>query len=141
MAKKSDFEKIVKKTDGRVFLYLACFVLAAVMGYLVLSMFTKNDTFMMVNYASSDKVDCVLNMGDEYVEYGAQCVSFGKESERTSWQSTSILSSKPLIATFLLQRSAYAGCTSIALMRANLLRAAQSREAMPEPAPNSTPHP
>ena len=81
MAKKSDFEKIVKKTDGRVFLYLVCFVLAAVMGYLVLSMFTKNDTFMMVNYASSDKVDCVLNMGDEYVEYGAQCVSFGKESE------------------------------------------------------------
>lgn len=79
MAKKSDFEKIVKKTDGRIFLYIICFVLAAVLGYIALSMFTKNDTFAMVSYTDGGEIDCVINVGDEYIEKGASCIAFGKE--------------------------------------------------------------
>ena len=79
MAKKSDFQKLVKKTDGRIFLYIICFVLAAALGYLCLSMFTKNDVFTIVNYADTQSIDCSLNLGDEYVESGATCVSFGSD--------------------------------------------------------------
>lgn len=79
MAKKTDFEKLVKKTDGRIFLYIICFVLAAALGYLGLSMFTKNDEFVVINYGETQKVDCVLNVNDQYIEQGASCISFGKD--------------------------------------------------------------
>lgn len=75
---KNDFSKVVKKTDGRVILYIICFALAFALGYLVLSFFTKTDEFIL-KADQSGKIDMVLNVGDEYIEYGASCISFGKD--------------------------------------------------------------
>ena len=69
-------KKIVKKIKNTHKSILICFftflILGIIMGYVVSSIFTRNDTFELIG----DK-EITLNLNEEYKEEGVKVISFG----------------------------------------------------------------
>ncbi len=76
---KKSVKKAVKKTNGRLILYVLCFIIFAVGTYFACSFLFKNDTFALNATSSGETQTISITINDSYSEPGATLISYGKD--------------------------------------------------------------